>query len=39
MVVEEVCIVRRNLASQCLNQDVLFLGTGKQNVAVINMHL
>lgn len=28
MVVDEVCVVRKSDSSQCVNQDVLFLGTG-----------
>ena len=29
MAVDQVCVVRRQNGLQCVNQDVLFLGTGE----------
>ena len=34
MVVDTICVVRSQNTSECLNQDVLFLGTSESTVAV-----
>jgi len=34
MVVDRVCVVRSQNASECVNQDVLFLGTSELTIAI-----
>ena len=35
MVVDRVCVVRSQNASECVNQDVLFLGTSELTIAMV----